>query len=827
MNKLLFVLIISFPAYLVAQPTGFGGGQGAPSQITGKVQGVLVDSQTGDPVSFATIAIKKPGSNTPINGMVTGDDGIFKIVGLPLGELDVQISFIGYQTITKTVELTKGEPDVDMGSVQLISDAAELDEVVISGDREIVESKIDRIVYNAEQDIANMGGDATDVLRRAPLLSVDLEGNVSLRGSQNVQIMINGKPSGMFATNPADALKVIPADNIKSVEVITAPGAKYDGEGTSGIINIITKKQTPQGFSGNVDASVGTRSNRGVLNINAGRGRFGMNASGSTYFNWPQTGYSNLYSERTFGNVTTIQTEEGENISQRTGFFTNASAYYDVNAYNSFTSSFRLRGFNSNTDGEYFNELIESGYTETFTRITDNRSLRSGYEWTMDYIKKFAGQEGREFSVSIRQDSDINDTRSSTQREEEQVITQDFINQNDGTNRENTLQVDYIHPFGESKIELGAKAVLRDLRSITDFDTLAAGGIYVNDPLRSNDFSYEQDVWAGYASLTTKFLKTFGLVAGVRYEATDISGDVVSDADNDFENFYGNVLPSVILSYNIGRVNTLKASYNRRIQRPSLRFINPFVEQDNNRNISFGNPLLAPEITDNYDLSFSTFKSGTAINVSVYYRNTTDVIQSIVSAEALPGDSTGTRTVTTFQNIDQQSATGTDLFVSKTLFDIWTLRGGVNLSWFQSSGRVGEVQLTNRSLLGSGNFGSQLKLPGDITVDAFGFFRSPQQTVQGTNTSFYIWGIGARKELWDGQGSIGLRFIEPFVRYKRFFNEVESPALVLNSEIGIPFQSYGFSFSYKFGKLDFTTRQRRSRINNNDQLNGDDGSSQF
>lgn len=828
MNKIFSIVFVLLAISTFAQRP-YGGGYGGTSSITGKIEGVIMDGFTNEPVPFATVAVFKKGSDKPVNGMVTSDDGSFRLVGLPLGELMVKVSFVGYQPIQKEIELTPKSPDAELGTITLATDAAQLDEVVVSGDREVIENKIDRIVYNAEQDVANMGGDAADVLRRAPLLSVDLEGNVSLRGSQNIQILINGKPSNMFATSPADALRVIPADNIKQVEVITTPGAKYDGEGTAGIINIITKKTTPQGFSGNTDLSLGTRINRGVLGINAGKGRFGMNANGSMFHSWMLPGYSDLRIEQYFGQDSSLLTEDGDTRSGRTGYFLTAGAYYDFNAYNSLTSSLRYRGFSSRSEGTFSTFFSPfSGEDQEYTRTTDNRSTRAGYEFSLDYIKKFADQDGREFSISYKVDADFNNQDSEIFQEDDALTNKDMslyrnqINTNDGTNTENTFQVDYVHPFGKSKLEVGAKAVLRHLVSDFQLDTFnIERGIYQVDPNQTSIFDYYQNIGAGYISVNSQLFKTFGVVAGVRYEATEVFGDVVGD-NPEFDNNYANFLPSIILSKTIGRGTTIKTSYARRIQRPSLRFVNPFVEIDNNRNVSFGNPLLLPEITDQYDISYSTFKKGAAINVSVFYRDTKDVIESIISP-----DTARDITVTTFQNIGQQSSLGTNVFLSKTFFDIWTVRGGVNIFTYNATGNVNGQQLSNQALLWNGNMNSQIKLKNDLSIDMFGFYRSPRQTIQGVNPSFWIWGLGARKEIWDGKGSIGLRFIEPLVRFKRFRSELESPNISQFSERGIPFQSYGFSFSYKFGKLDFKTRTRRSKIDNQDLKQGDNNGSQF
>ncbi|MFT6966848.1 MAG: ferric enterobactin receptor, partial [Marivirga sp.] len=745
-----------------------------------------------------------------------------------LGTYSLEVSFVGYGTYTQVIELTPKSPDVDLSQVILATDTDQLDEVIVAGQRQTIENKIDRIVYNAEQDVANAGGDASDVLRRTPLLSVDQDGNVSLRGSQNIQILINGKPSSMFGSSPGDALKLIPADQIKSVEVITSPSAKYDGEGTAGIINIITKKQTPQGFAGNVNATVGTRINREVVGVNAGVGRFGLSVNGSSFQSWPQTAITDFFQESTDaeGNTNTLK-QFGGTESYRIGYFGNASAFYDFNAFHSLSTSVRLRGFNSsnagiNTVENYENELL----TNTYDRFTDTESQNAGYEWSLDYVMKFAEQEGRELSASYKIDGNINDQQFLIKQDEDALANAYEVarNDNDGNNRENTIQIDYTHPMGEKfKVETGAKSILRDITSDFAYSFLAEGGnTYQQQANRTDIFNYNQDVFAAYISTQTNITKKLGLIAGIRYEFTDISGDFNIDQENNFDGDsleYDNWLPSIILSQRFGKTSSVKIAYNRRISRPSLRNVNPYIQIGNVGNISFGNPSLGPEVSDNFELGYNTFAKGTSINISTFYNRTTNVIQSITQRE-------GGQAVTQFDNIGTQDNIGANLFVSTTFFKIWTIRGGVNANYVMAEGLINGQLRTNDALLLSGNINSNLTLPGNITVDMFGFARPRQQTLQGFSPGFSIFGLGAKKEIWDKRGTIGISMIEPFKKRKPFVSEARNENFYQKNVFEIPFRSFGINFSYKFGKLDYKQKQRRSKINNDDQQSdGDQGQS--
>lgn len=818
----IFLLAFSLLAVSVlAQQRQWQGKPGGGSSLKGKISGTLTDSQSGEPLPFVSVVLKEAKSQKDVSGTITEEDGAFKITNVTLGKYQLITSFVGYETTKQEVTLTPKKPDVNLGKLVLASTTTELDEVVVEGEKELVENKIDKIVYNAERDVANIGGDASDVLRRTPLLSVDLEGNVSLRGSQNLQILINGKPSTMFGSSPADAFKAIPADNIKSVEVITTPSAKYDGEGTAGIINIITKKKNVEGFAGNVNLSLGTRQNSGVVGINAGKGRFGFNANGNTFFSWPNDGDYSFYREDFVGGQSRILSEDGVTETSRIGFFGTMGAFYDFNAYHSLTTSFRIRGFSFDRDGVTDASFIDplNAINQSYQRTSISDNLRSGYEWSLDYTIKFPGQKERELAFAYKLDGNVQDQKYIITQEdlvgEDPSLFRDERNDNDGNNRENILQADYVHPVSDNfKIEAGGKTTLRKVNSdYTYFNR--EGSEYVIDPSQTDFFDYQQDVMAGYFSSNVKMGEKYGLIAGIRYERTTIEGDLDNEGSS-FANDYNNWLPSVIISRKFGKTSTLKLSYNRRIQRPSLRFINPYTQLDNNRNISVGNPELDPELNDQIELGYNTFIKKVSLNLAVFHRHTSDIIESILTV-----DEDGV-SVTTFENVGENNSIGVNLFTSITFFEKWTIRGGINMYSYNATGTINGEMLSNDALLFSGNINSNLKLKNDWTIDMFGFFRGRRQTLQGFNPSFSIMGLGVNKKVWDDRGTLGIRVIEPFFENKQFKSELEGPTYIQTNSFSIPFRSIGLNLSYKFGKLDFKQRQRNTRIKNDDQKQGDD-----
>src|SRR6195952_2728391 len=286
MKRLLLLLTI-FCSFLSAKAQmGVGGG----SSTVGKISGILIDSVSKKPLDYASVSLFRSGGKSPLNGVLTDEKGSFKFDGLHPGIYKIRISYVGYpDKFVDNIETTNSKPDKNMGGITVAPSKRALKEVSITGTASLVENKIDKIVYNAEKDLTAVGGNATDVLQKGPLVAVDINGNVSLRGDQNVRVLINGKPSGATSASLSDVLKTIPADQIKSIEVVTSPSAKYDAEGSAGNINIITKQKNMSGISGTISGGFGTRQNNGNANLNYNKNRFSLSINAGGNFTWPQT----------------------------------------------------------------------------------------------------------------------------------------------------------------------------------------------------------------------------------------------------------------------------------------------------------------------------------------------------------------------------------------------------------------------------------------------------------------------------------------------------------------------------------------------------------
>jgi len=795
-----------------AQFGEFGGGG---PKIKGKITGTVVDSLTNVEVGFATISLKREGRDKVINGTLSEDDGKFSFTDITPGKYEIEVSFLGYDAkVIRGIETTKKKPDYDIGSVLLASTDYLLDEVQITEKRSLFENKVDRIVFNAEDDSSVAGGDATDVLRKVPNLSVDLDGNVSIRGSSNIRILINGKPSGMFSSNVADALKMFPADQIKRVEVITSPGAKYDGEGSGGIINIVTKKANVEGIAGTLNGSLGNRQSNASANLNMGKGRFGSTINGSLFYSLPADGTFTFARSEFVNGGTTSLTQDGVTNTSRLGFRGTASAFYDFNAYNAINSSFSLRGFGFDTDGTSTGRLIgvtgEEIYSFTNNTIGDN--LNQGFDWNTDYTRKFEANEQQELVIAYQLSKGDQDTDNSVDGfgTIEQFLRNELIN-NIGENLENTLQIDYVQPLPKSmKLEVGTKGVLRDISSDSKFTDISGGNGGVIDEARSNIFNYDQDVLAGYAQVNFVIGK-LQFITGMRYERTDIAGafeDV--DLDLDFENTYDNWLPSFTVSRGLSNFRNLKFSYSKRIQRPSLFNINPFYDVTDLTNVRVGNPLLNPEVTNQYEVSYNTRVAGFNIFGSTYYKRTNDIIEQILTIE-------NAVSINTFDNVGTNNSFGVNMFVNKTI-NKFNIRFGGDVFTYDATGVVNGEARSNSAVNYQIFTNGEYSITGTLKADFFGFFRSDQPTLQGSTPSFSIFGIGVRKDI--KSLSLGIRIIEPFSANKEFNTSQTGSTFEQVSGFSIPFRSIGVNVRYKFGKVDF--KERRSKIKNTDQKGGGD-----
>ena len=816
------LLLLTTFAFYIGTAVAQGPVGGTSPGISGKISGIIIDSISKQPVEYATVAVGRSKGTKTTNGSLTDDKGSFKVENIAPGTYRVVIAFLGYETkILDPVKTSPEKPDLNLGRIVLSPNQKMLSEVQVTGSAAIIENKIDKIVYNAERDVTIGGGNATDVLRKVPLLSVDIDGNVSLRGSQNVKVLINGKPSGSMANNMADALKMIPADQIKNVEVITSPSAKYDADGTSGIINIITKKKNVEGVSGSVSGGFGTRQNNGNANINVKKGRLGLTGNMGGHGAWPQE------SEVTFSQTDLqgwpVFNQTSTSKFTRLGYRGSVGADYDFNSFNGITSTLSFNRFGNSFVGDVISirslPPFSSQSPIPVISNTDREIKMPGIDWNTDFTHKFK-KEGHEISFAGQLTKGKNVQDYTTLFNE--GIKADEIGNNDANNQEITFQTDYVQPFKKVTLESGFKTIIRDITSNTLIDTLA-GTTFVRNQDRSNVFDYNQDVVAGYSTLGFTLAKKYGIKLGSRVEYTKISGKSNSQNVNPFQNDYVNFVPSFTVSRTFKNFQTVKLSYSKRIQRPGLFFLNPFRNASDVINQSQGNPNLSPEISNSIELGYSTFVKTTVVNASLYYRNSKDVIESFIGKglDLTTGD---TVNVQSFNNVGTNNSFGMNLFGSVNPIPKLTLRGNLNLSTYDITPVAALNSSSNQTYINYNSFlSASMNFKGGFIAETFFIVNSPRRTSQGTNASFNMWNIGFKKEILKKKGSIGLNIIDPFNERKNFKSEINGQNFNQSSNFSIPFRSVGVNFSWNFGKMNFNQQQKKKRVNNDDQKQGEQG----
>jgi outer membrane receptor protein involved in Fe transport len=776
-----------------------------PNRITGFIK----DSISNKAVEFANLALyKKSDLKKPVEGGMTDDFGKFTIKGLPDGDYVLKISFIGYED--KTIEvptLSKGKREFAIKDLILAPSTKLLSEVTVTGQKSLLEDKVDRLVYNADIDKTSAGGNASDVLRKVPMLSVDLEGNLSMRGSQNVRVLINNKP----------ALKQIPAEMIKTVEVITSPSAKYDGEGTAGIVNIITKKNNLQGLTGIINASGGTVGSNLFGNFNYKKGKLGTSLSGGGNMFYNKSASSTIInSNRNNVNILTNQNTTGRD----NGLFGNAqfAADYELTKKSSLTSSVRYgqRGFNSAglINSSTKREGVE---TSSFKRDIESNNKNQNVDVNLDYTKTFEKAQ-KEFSILSQYSNSFgnNGFEAALKTNSNELINRQ-LNDNMNHTQEGTMQIDFQNPIGKNQqLEIGGKGILRNISNDFKYYIGDLSRNFKIDPrYPSNQFSLNQNIAASYLSYTVSTTNKYTFKLGSRYEYTGNDGQFADNTKLNIKD-YGNFIPSLQISKKVSGSTTLKSSYNRRIQRPSMRNLSPNIDYSNPQSISTGNPELLPELTDAFEFAISTFKKANSLNLSLFHRITTDAITQVRTV--LDNGVISSRQ----ENIGLEKSFGVNIFGSTRITQKWQLNLGSNAYYAMLSNPT--TKQTNSGWVVDGNYFLMGQLSKGWALQSFGFIRGPRVQLQGKQAGYFMTNFGAKKDftLKNGnKGSFGLAVDNPFtngVKLKSSFTDLNFNQENINTRFN---RGVRATLSYQFGKMTFG--KTKKSINNDDTKQEDSG----
>lgn len=784
---------------------------GAQGLVTGKV----MDAGNNTPVQYATVTVTDKASNKLVNGASTDSTGAFQLKKLPFGSYTLSVTFLGYKPLTlDNLVLSKATPQLRLGVLKLQANSQSLSGVTINGTPPVVENKIDKMVYNAANDVTAQGGVALDVLKKVPQVSVDADGNVELQGNSNIRFLINGKPSSIFGSSLTDALAAIPASQIQNIEVITSPGAKYDAQGTGGIINIVMKENKMKGVNGSITAAAGTRMENASVNLNMRNGNFGMNAffSGNatlrskggnsqdrTSFNAPDSTYNHLV-------------QDGYTYLKRHGYEAGLGFDWDLGKKDVLSAGFQYSDFSSTRNGitnqqemtlDAGNQPLNGIYSQ---RTSTSHNAFHSFDWNLDYKHTFPNSGGDlEFLYTASYGT------PALQSYQEQTYTgvatpfSGTSNANSGTDHQHNISLDYSKPFGEGvTLEAGAKATFQQINNITNVDVLNAGsGLYTKDPAQSYNLRYNMNVYAGYVSSSfSLFQKFLDVKAGLRVERTDVS---ISYQDTHIPS-YTTFVPSVTFSHKLSEQAFVKLSYAHRIERPEYDELNPFLNISDPYNITTGNPLLQPEIGDNFELGYNrSFTNGGNLYVALTERiNSHDIKPYTTFYPSFKvGDSIYNNvSVTNRVNIGEEYNTGLIVSGSMPISSSLDLRGNVMVFNRHVINRLDSSNTTN-GLNWRANANLSYKLPQHLIIEAFGNYRSAFNSIQGRAPQFITYTLALKKQIGKSKLDIGLvatNFLKDNVRQ---VTTIQTPIYDAYSVREIPLRSFGISVNYRFGKLEF------------------------
>jgi ferric enterobactin receptor len=796
--------------------------------ISGKISGKVTDAVTKQPVDYATVSVYKQAGTSPFNGASTDPKGNFTINNIPPGDYSVTVDFLGYkQQKIAHVIISNITKNVSLGEILLAPLQSQLKEVAIIAKIPAVENKIDKLVYNPANDLSAQGGTATDILKKVPMVSVDVDGNVELMGNSNIRFLINGKPSSIFGASLADALQSIPASQIQNIEVITSPGAKYDAEGTGGIINIILKDSKIQGVNGTVNLSAGTRFENGSLNLNARKGNFGVNAffNGNEQLNTTTLTSTNRTSYNNTRDTVTQLNQKGSNVFKRSGYQSGISFNWDVSKKDQLTASINFNHFGNNNHGSTFQDqstfatLTNSTVDQQSINNSTGRFSANSTDWSLAYKKTF-NKKDQELDVLYNSSNGSNTNDYSQLQNYTNVILPPFgsIGSNPGTDKETDISIDYTQPVTDNfTIETGAKTVIENLGNNVVTQSLN-NGFYVPNPFQTYSFNYKRNVYAYYLSASLALFHDFlDVKGGLRYEYTSST----SDFPNTTIPSYGILAPSFVLSHKLDKTQTIKFSYSYRLERPDYRSLNPFYNISDPHNISTGDPNLKPELGHNFELGYNkSFDKGLNIYVAAFYRYNTNDLQSFTTfyPSLKVGDTTYTNVALNQQyNLGREVTEGANLYISIPATSKLSLRSNMffadrisnNPGYAQTSGFMYRINMN-----ASYDFGHNLA--GEI----FANYRSSQRSIQGTNPAFAFYNLAVRKQFMNKKLSVGITAANPFNKYVDLNANTYGPNFNQNSLRQIPLQSLGVTLSYKFGKLEF---KKENKEDNNPSVPDDNG----
>lgn len=780
------------------------------NEYKGVFKGNLIDSSKNEAIAFATISIKVEGSTT-LRSTLSKEDGSFILEKLPLGKHQVSVLSVGYNKKSFEIEITESNKIVEIKNLLISAEEKSLKEVTVSTEKNLVKQEADRITYDVQSDPESKFQTALDMLRKVPLVTVDADDNIQVKGSSNFRVLINGRNSSLVARNPRDVFRAMPASSIVKIEVITNPPAKYDADGVAGIINVITTQKMESGYN----ASIGSRYNfiwgPGLnANLTLKQNKFAVSAYyGMGTADMEGTSWSNYRKDLIQNN---LLNQDGISQNGWTWNYLQSEMSYEFDTLNLLTAEIGWNPGNSGFTRTQNNSLYDSNdqLVQRFNLLDKSKNTWNALDLGINYQKGFKRNKSQLLTLSYKYSPNVNTNNSRVTQQE--LFNYNFIpftQDNRSGSIEQTYQLDYVHPLNKKvDFETGVKAITRNNFSEYEFKFYdALTNEYILDTVQSNKFDYQQDVYSFYNSYNIKFEK-WSMRAGVRLERTVVNANFESNATKVNQD-YTNVIPSISIQRKLKDMSSINFGYTQRIERPSIWELNPFVAQNDPRFISYGNPNLKAVLNNNFEVGYSTFKKG-SINVGMNYSFANNTIQNITTL----GSDTISRT--TFENIGKNKQLGLTGNINLPINKKLTFNVNSQLSYLWIQGAVNGVVLKNSGFQGNIFAFASYTLPMEYRLRVNLGYNSPQVLLQGGTNDFPFSSVSVTKEFFNKSLMLSAQISNPFWKYRSWENDLKSREFESASRYQNFYRHYGFSITYKFGKLQGGVKKNQRGIQNDD-----------
>ena len=770
------------------------------------VKGVLMDETLGEAEPFATIRVFKAGkTEKPVAMFLTKEDGQFSQEVKGKGKFDIVFSSIGKEDLKMTITLGQENP-LDLGTLYIKENATMLKGVEIVAQKPLVKMEVDKMSYNVAEDEDSKSNTVLDMLRKVPMVTVDGQDNITVNGSSSFKVYVDGMPNVMFSSNPSMVFKSMPATAVKSIEVVTNPGAKYDAEGAAGILNIVMNKQDPQaaqslnGYNGTVRASAGNKQLGGSVFINGQQGKLSYSANVMTSYNKP--GNTTTETEQIQDNGAT-QLLTSDNDLKTPFTMGSLSLGYQIDSMSTLNLTAQVNAMNIKTTGTSLTTLSGYGNDYSYGSTTDMKNARTSFSGSLDYQRFF----NKEHTQSLALTYQLNYSPAKTEMTNNFGTASNLIDltdrysesKNNTTNH--TFQLDYTMPLGTNQtLSLGGKLQLHDATADSKY---YLKGIY--DPTTSTDYEYKNSILAGYGEYAGNFNK-LGVKAGLRYEYTWQDVEYHLGNGDDFKKNYGNLVPTASLQYTLSQGSNLGLTYNMRISRPGISYLNPYVDKTNPIALTYGNPELDVEKNHNISLVYNMFTPKLMVNLNLHHNFVDNAISqySFYDSNNLLN--------TTYGNVVQRHQTGLSGYVNYLLTKDTRLffNGGLNYTDLRSDALAQQ----NSGWTFNAMVGLQQTLPWDLKLSAFAITSTKNYTLQGWSGGFNILTATLSKSLLKDKLTLGVQGILGLNKGGKLNIESETRGKDFTSHTNVKVPIYGVTFtvSYTFGNSKIKSKQHTSRV---------------